>query len=164
MAKVTRMTVATTPADMADRIGRILAAHEDTEGACLVVLQAIQAEFGYVPAEALEPVAAALKLSHADVWGVLTFYHDLRRSPPGRHVVRICQAEACQAMGARGLTELLTRRLGCGLGETTRDGAVTLEPVYCLGNCALSPAVTVDGALYGRATEFLVLDRLGAAR
>lgn len=164
MAQAARMTVAKTPADMADRIGPILAAHEGAEGACLQVLQAIQREFGYVPAETLEPVARALNLSHADVWGVLTFYHDLRRAPAGRHVVRVCQAEACQAMGARGLTELLTRRLGCGMGETSKDGEVTLEPVYCLGNCALSPAVTVDGALYGRATEFLVLDRLGAAR
>lgn len=164
MATVTTMTVATTPADLADRIGRILAGHEATEGACLLVLQAIQREFGHVPAEALQPVAKALGLTHADVYGVLTFYHDLRRVPPGRHVVRVCQAEACQAMGARGLTEQIARRLGVGLGETTKDGAVTLDAVYCLGNCALSPAVTVDGALYGRATEFLVLERLGAAR
>jgi len=128
------------------------------------VLQAIQHEFGYVPAEALMPVAKALNLSHADVHGVFSFYHDLRHAPPGRHVVRVCQAEACQAMGARRLTELLTRRLGCGLGETSKDGEVTLEAVYCLGNCALSPAVTVDGTLYGRATDFLVLDRLGARR
>ncbi len=158
------MTVATTPADLADRIGRILAEHQETDGACLLVLQAIQREFGYVPAAALEPVAKALGLSHADVYGVLTFYHDLRRAPPGRHIIRICQAEACQAMGARGLTEQLCRRLDVGLGETTKDGAVTLDPVYCLGNCALSPAVTVDGALYGRVTEFLVLERLGAVR
>jgi formate dehydrogenase subunit gamma len=164
MAKSNKMTAATPPADMADRIGRILSEHEGIDGACLLVLQAIQREVGYVPAEALGPVAKALNLSHADVYGVLTFYHDLRRAPPGRHVVRVCQAEACQAMGARGLTELLARRLGCGLGETSRDGEVTLEAVYCLGNCALSPAVTVDGALYGRATEFLVLERLGAAR
>lgn len=158
------MTVATTPADMADRIGRILADHEGMDGACLVVLQAIQREFGYVPAGALDPVARALGLSHADVYGVLSFYHDLRRAPPGRHVVRVCQAEACQAMGARGLTEQLARRLEIGLGETAKDGSVTLDPVYCLGNCALAPAVTVDGTLYGRATEFLVLDRLGAGR
>ncbi len=149
---------------MADRIGRILAGHAGTEGACLLVLQAVQREFGYVPAGALEPVAKALGLSHADVYGVLTFYHDLRRAPPGRHIVRVCQGEACQAMGARALTEQLARRFDIGLGETTKDGAVTLDPVYCLGNCALSPAVTVDGALYGRATEFLVLERLGAVR
>jgi len=158
------MTETTPPADMADRIGRILAGHEATEGACLLVLQAIQREFGYVPAQALEPVAKALNLSHADVYGVLTFYHDLRWSPAGRHIVRVCQGEACQAMGARGLTEQLARRLDVGLDETTRDGAVTLESIYCLGNCALAPAVTVDGALYGRATEFLVLERLGTVR
>jgi formate dehydrogenase subunit gamma len=158
------MTAATPSPDMADRIGRILADHAGVEGACLMVLQAIQREFGFVPAEALEPVAKALRLSHADVYGVLTFYRDLRRALPGQHVVRVCQAEACQSMGARALTEQLERRLKTTLGETTADGAVTLEPVYCLGNCALSPAVTVDGALYGRATEFLVLDRLGAAR
>jgi formate dehydrogenase subunit gamma len=149
---------------MADRIGPILAAHAGEEGACLRVLQAVQAEFGYVPAETLEPVARALGLSHADVYGVLTFYHDLRRAPSGRHVVRICQGEACQAMGVRGLTEQLSRRLSVALGETTADGEVTLEGVYCLGNCALSPAVTVDGRLYGRATEFLVLERLGGSR
>ncbi len=149
---------------MADRIGPILAEYAGVDGACLRVLQAIQAEFGYVPAETLEPAARALGLSHADVYGVLTFYHDLRRVPAGRHVVRLCQAEACQAMGARGLTEQLSRRLGIGLGETTADGEVTLEGVYCLGNCALSPAVTVDGRLYGRATEFLVLERLGGGR
>lgn len=164
MAAETRMTVVTTSADLADRIGRILAEHQGTDGACLLVLQAIQRAFGYVPAAALEPVAKALSLSHADVYGVLTFYHDLRRAPPGRHVVRVCQAEACQAMGARGLTEQLARRFDIALGDTTKDGAVSLEPVYCLGNCALSPAVTVDGALYGRATEFLVLERLGAVR
>lgn len=164
MANVTKMTVSTPPADLADRIGRILSDHEGIEGACLMMLQAIQREFGYVPAEALAPVAKAANLSHADVYGVLTFYHDLRRAPPGRHVVRICQAEACQAMGARGLTEQLARRFDIGLGDTTKDGAVSLHPVYCLGNCALSPAVTVDGALYGRATEFLVLERLGALR
>ena len=158
------MTFATAPADMADRIGRILAEHEGLEGACLLVLQEIQREFGYVPSEALMPIAKALNLSHAEVHGVFTFYHDLRRRPPGRHVVRLCQAEACQAMGARGLAEQLTRRLGCGLGETSEDGEFTLEPVYCLGNCALSPVVTVNGALYGRATEFLVLDRLGSKR
>ncbi|MEN3974892.1 NAD(P)H-dependent oxidoreductase subunit E [Emcibacter sp. SYSU 3D8] len=157
------MTIVKTPVDLAGRIGRILSEHEAVEGACLVVLQAIQREFGYVPAGALEPVARALNLSHADVYGVLTFYHDLRRAPPARHVVRVCQSEACQAMGSRSLTEQLSRRFDIGLGETTADGATTLEAVYCLGNCALSPAVTVDGALYGRATEFLVLERLGAA-
>ena len=158
------MTVADTSPDIADRIGRILADHADVEGACLMVLQAIQREFGYVPADALDPVAKALRLSHADVHGVLTFYHDLRRTPAGRHVVRVCQAEACQAMGARGLTEKLERRFNTALGQTAADGEVTLEPVYCLGNCALSPAVTIDGRLYGRATEFMVLDRVGAAR
>lgn len=158
------MTVSDTPSDMADKIGRIIASHAGVEGACLMVLQAIQREFGYVPAQALDPVASALRLSHADVHGVLSFYHDLRRAPAGRHVVRVCQAEACQAMGARDLTEKLERRFHAKLGETDANGAVTLEPVYCLGNCALSPAVTIDGALYGRATEFMVLDRAGGAR
>jgi formate dehydrogenase subunit gamma len=158
------MTVSELPPDMADRIGRIIADHAGVEGACLMVLQAIQRDFGYVPAQALDPVASALQLSHADVHGVLSFYHDLRRTPAGRHVVRVCQAEACQAMGARDLTEKLERRFHAKIGETGADGAVTLEPVYCLGNCALSPAVTIDGALYGRATEFMVLDRVGGVR
>ncbi|MEN3952740.1 NAD(P)H-dependent oxidoreductase subunit E [Iodidimonas sp. SYSU 1G8] len=157
------MTAATPPHDLADRIDRILAAHADMEGACLSVLQAVQREVGYVPGDALAPIARALHLSHAEVYGVLTFYHDLRQTPAGRHVVRVCQAEACQSMGARGLTDALVRHFGVALGETAASGEVTLEAVYCLGNCALSPAVSVDGTLLGRATPHRVTARLGAA-
>ncbi|MBI1181185.1 MAG: NADH-quinone oxidoreductase subunit E [Alphaproteobacteria bacterium] len=152
------MTGARPQSDSEARVARILAEHEGVEGGCLMVLQAIQRAFGYVPQEALAPVARALGLSQADVHGVLTFYHDLRRAPAGRRLVRVCQAEACQAMGARSLTDALSGRLGVALGGTSEDG-VSLEPVYCLGNCALSPAVTVDGVMQGRATE----DRVMAA-
>jgi len=95
-------------------------------------------------------LADALALSRAEVVGVIAFYHDFRRRPPGRHVLRVCRAEACQSMGADTLVEHLRRHLNIEFGETTEDGALTLEPVYCLGNCALSPAVLMDGTLHGR--------------
>ena len=154
------MTTALNESDIAGRVEDILADHEGMDGACLPVLLAVQRAFGYVPPQALQPVADALSLTHADVYGVLTFYHDLRRAPPGRHVVRVCQAEACQAMGTAELTAALERLLGVSLGETATDGSVTFEPVYCLGNCALSPAVCVDGVMLGRATEERVAARL----
>jgi formate dehydrogenase subunit gamma len=146
---------------LSDRVRRILADHRDVEGACLPVLQAVQREFGYVPGAALPMIAAALRLSQADVHGVLSFYRDLRREPPARHVVQICQGEACQAMGARELTAELERQLGAVLGGGATEGGVALEPAYCFGNCGLGAAATVDGRLYGRATARLVMDKLG---
>ncbi len=114
-------------------------------GALLPILHDIQDALGYVPQEALPIIGRALNLSRAEVHGVVTFYPHFRRTPPGRHVVQICQAESCQAMGATRLTAHACATLGIGLHETTPDGAVTLEPIYCLGNCACSPAVMVDG-------------------
>lgn len=119
-------------------------------GATLPILHALQDRFGYVDADAIPLIAGALNLSRAEVVGVLHFYHDFRQQPPGRHVLRVCLAEACQSMGSAGLVDQLRQRLGIDVGETTPDGAVTLEPVYCLGNCALSPAVMLDGRLVGR--------------
>jgi formate dehydrogenase subunit gamma len=119
-------------------------------GATLPILHAIQAELGFVPAEAIDRIAARLNLTRAEVHGVVTFYHDFRTRPPGRTVVKLCRAEACQAMGCRGLEQHLRARHGLQMGETSDDGAVTLEAVYCLGNCALSPAAMVDGRLVGR--------------
>ncbi len=114
------------------------------------ILHAFVDRYAYVSEEAIRQIAAELNLSRAEVHGVVSFYHDFRTAPPGRRVVRICQAEACQAMGSRELTAHAEKRLGAALGATTPDGATTLEPVYCLGNCACSPAVMIDHRVYGR--------------
>ena len=134
----------------ADAVRAIAAELAAVEGPLLPILHAINDRFGHVAEEAVPVVADVLNLSRAEVHGVVTFYHDFRRAPAGRHVVKVCGAEACQSMGARRLAADLQSVLGIGLGETTPDGQVTLETVYCLGNCALSPAMLVDGELYGR--------------
>jgi formate dehydrogenase subunit gamma len=121
-------------------------------GALMPVLHAIQDALGFIPPDAVPRIAHALNLSQADVHGVISFYHDFRSSPPGRHVLKLCRAEACQAMGSEALATQLTRRLGIEWKQTSRDGALTIEPVYCLGNCALSPALMIDGQLRGRIT------------
>ena len=120
------------------------------DGPLLPILHAINAHFGYVDERALPVIADVLNLTRAEVQGVVSFYHDFRRSPAGRHVVKVCRAEACQSMGAERLITELETAFGIKLGETSKDGRVTLEPVYCLGNCALSPAALIDGKLYGR--------------
>lgn len=132
-------------------------------GASLPILHALQAEFGCIPDEAIPLVADALSLSRAEVIGIIEFYHDFRRTPGGRHTLRVCRAEACQAMGCERLVSHLEERLGVRMGETTADGVVTLQTVYCLGNCALSPAVLLDEDLHGRVTASradALLDRL----
>jgi formate dehydrogenase subunit gamma len=133
-------------------VRRILSEHKARPGPLLEVLHAIQTELGFIPAGAVPLVAEGLNLSRAEVHGVVTFYHYFRRSRPGKHTVRLCQAESCQAMGAQQLTAHAQQRLGIALHETTADGRFTLEPVYCLGNCACSPAAMIDGQLYGRVT------------
>lgn len=130
-------------------VRRVAAGHRGERGALLPVLHAVQAELGYVPQEAIPVLADEFNLSRADVHGVVTFYHDFRREPAGRTVVRICRAEACQALGAEELVGY-ARAAGLSLGKTTPDGAVTLEQVFCLGNCALGPALEVNGRLHGR--------------
>jgi formate dehydrogenase subunit gamma len=132
------------------RIRAVVQQHRDDPGALLPILHALCESFGYVEAEAMAIVAEELNLSQAEVYGVVTFYNDFRTEPPGRTVIRVCRAEACQSMGADALIDHATGRLGVGLGETTPDGAVTLEQVFCLGNCALSPAVMVGDRLVGR--------------
>ena len=119
-------------------------------GALLPVLHALQDEFGYIDEAAVPMIAETLNISQAEVHGVISFYHDFRRTPPGRHILRICRAESCQAMGCNPLIEHVEKRLGVKLGETTADGSFTLQPVYCLGNCALSPAMMLDAQPYGR--------------
>ena len=118
--------------------------------ALLEILHDLQEHLGFIPEAALPALAKALNLSRAEVHGVVTFYHDYRREPAGRHVIKVCRAEACQAMGANELVAMIERFLKVKLGQTTADGAITLEAAYCLGNCALSPAVMVDDQLVGR--------------
>jgi len=129
-----------------------IAQHAQRPGALLIVLHAIQDRIGFVPPDSLPRIAQALNLSRAEVHGVITFYHDFRTAPPGRHVVRLCQAEACQSMGSAALAAHAKARLGLNFHQTSSNGAVTLEPVYCLGNCACSPALTIDGRVHGRVT------------
>lgn len=126
--------------------------HRGGVGPLLPVLHGIQDKLGFVPADAVPLIAAALKLSRAEVHGVLSFYHDFRSEAPGEHIVHLCRAEACQAMGARDLEAHAKRRLGIDFGATTADGRITLEPVYCLGNCACSPSIRIDDELHARVT------------
>jgi formate dehydrogenase subunit gamma len=125
---------------------------KDQPGALLPVLHGIQAAVGYVPEEALPLIAREMNLSRADVHGVVSFYHFFRMRPAGKRVIYLCRAESCQAMGAAKLEQHVKQRLGVDFHETTADGVYTLEPVYCLGNCACSPAMMVDDALKGRMT------------
>jgi formate dehydrogenase subunit gamma len=139
------------PADTAV-VRRIVAEHLGRPGPLLEVLHAVQAALGFIPAGAVPLVAEELNLSRAEVHGVVTFYHYFRRSRPGAHTVSLCQAESCQAMGAEALTEHARKSLGIDFHETTANGRFSLEPIYCLGNCACSPAAMIDGRLYGRVT------------
>ena len=128
----------------AARAAEIVDAHRHLAGATLPILHALQEAFGYVDDAAVPLIAEALNLSRAEIHGVLTFYHDFRRAPAGRHVIRLCRAEACQAVGAMALADHARRRLGIDWHGTTPDGRVTLEPVFCLGLCARGPAALVD--------------------
>lgn len=119
-------------------------------GALLPVLHGIQDHFGYVPPESVPIIAQELNLTRADVHGVISFYHDFRSEPPGRHVLKLCQAESCQAVGSVALTAYVKEHLGIDFHQTTRDQAFTLEPVYCLGSCACSPTLMLDDEVYGR--------------
>jgi len=121
-------------------------------GALMPILRRVQEEFGWVPPDSVPIIANVLNLSRAEVHGVATFYHDFRREPPGRNIVKVCRAESCQAMGAVALAEHIKKRLGVDFGQTSNDGAVTLEAIYCFGNCACSPAVMINNELIGRAT------------
>lgn len=137
-------------ATLAPRIAEILAAHQHREGALLPILHDVQAEFGHIPQAALPQIAQGLNISRAEVHGVVTFYHDFREVPAGRHVIKLCRAEACQAVGGDALAAHARAKLGVDWHETTPDGAVTLEPVFCLGLCACGPAALIDGQVQGR--------------
>ena len=131
----------------------IIAEHTHLEGATLVILHALQEAFGYVPEPAIPMIASALNLSRAEVHGVFTFYHDFRHKPAGRHVLKLCRAEACQAAGGDALTARAEAKLGVAIGNTTPDERVTLEPIYCLGLCATAPSAMLDGRVVGRLNE-----------
>lgn len=139
--------------DITSRVEEILEAHRGVEGAFLPILHAIQASFGYIPEAALLQAAKALTIPKAEAFGVMTFYHDFRDAPPGRHVVKLCRSESCQARGAEKLHEHARSSLGVDWKGTTKDGRVTLEPVYCLGLCACGPSMTVDGEVVGLVDE-----------
>lgn len=130
--------------------GEILAGFAAVEAPLLEILHAVQARFGYLPDAALRTIAAHLNISRAEIHGVATFYHDFRSAPAGRHRLKVCRAEACQAMGATANIARLVAAFGIDLGETSEDGAVTLEAVYCLGLCACAPAAMLDGRPVGR--------------
>jgi len=136
---------APTPRWDAALAGAIIERHLPLEGAALPILHALQDEFGCVPREAEPLIAEGLNISRAEVHGVISFYHDFRRAPAGRHVLKLCRAEACQSMGAVAASEALLARLGIEWGGTTLDGSLTVEPVYCLGLCACAPAALLDG-------------------
>jgi formate dehydrogenase subunit gamma len=133
-------------------IRRLAEARAAEPGALLPILHSIQDQLGYVPDAAVPIVASVLNLSRAEVHGVVTFYHFFRTKPPGKQTLYVCRAEACQSMGSRALETYARTKLGVDFHETTADGRFSLEPVYCLGNCACSPAVMVDETVYGRVT------------
>jgi formate dehydrogenase subunit gamma len=139
-------------AETRDATLAIVARHSSREGPLLPILHDINSAFGCVPEACVPVIAEALNLSRAEVHGVVTFYHDFRRKPGGRRTVKICRAEACQAMGCEALVADTEEHLGVTCGETTVDGAVTLDTVYCLGLCATAPAAMFDGHLHGRVT------------
>jgi formate dehydrogenase subunit gamma len=136
--------------DLQIKIDALIAKHQHLPGALLPLLHAIQDEVGYVPEASYKPIAKGLNLSVAEVHGVVTFYHHFRTHKPGRHTLQICRAESCQAMGSVALEAHAKQCLNIDYHQTTKDDAITLEPVYCLGNCALSPAVMMDNEIYGR--------------
>lgn len=141
---------------IAQRTAAIVDAMKHLEGPLLPILHEVQGEFGYVPSQALPVIADALNISRAEAHGVATFYHDYRREPAGRHVLRLCQAEACQSMGSDAVASQVRQALGIGFHETASDGSVTLEPVYCLGLCACAPAAMLDGEVIGRLDTSLI--------
>ncbi len=136
--------------ELAARTAAVISELKDLEGPLIPILHGLQEEFGYVPQETLPIIAEALNLSRAEVHGVVSFYHDFRKEPAGRHVLKLCQAEACQSMGSDAIAAQVKQKLGIGFHETTKDGAVTLEPVYCLGLCACAPSAMLDGEVIGR--------------
>ncbi len=162
--RVTEQTAPPLPADQLAAVTAALEANGNDPTRLLVVLQDVQHRLGWVPPATVRPIAKALGLSRAEVHGVLSFYHDLRTEPVGRHVLRVCQAESCQAAGGGAVWAHLEAQLGCPIGETTTDGALTTEVAYCLGLCAASPAALLDERPLGRLTPAAVDRRLAEVR
>ena len=158
------MTIRIAEGDIAERTRAIVADLRSLEGSLLPILHEVQEEFGYVPQEALPVIAEELNLSRAEVHGVVTFYHDYRDHPAGRHVLKLCRAEACQSMGGDALAERVKALLGIDFHQTMLDGSVTLEPVYCLGLCACAPAAMLDGEVYGRVDDAMASELVAEAR
>ncbi len=150
--------------DLPELVRSVVDSHRHLRGPLLVVLREIQDRLGYIDPDVVPLVAAELNLSRADVHGVVTFYRDFRSEPPGRKTLRICRAEACQAMGSELLVNALEQALGIKVGQTTTDGSTTLDQVFCLGNCALGPAAQIDGRLYGRLDRDQVIDIVRTGR
>lgn len=140
----------TESSNMQATVQEITTALKDKPGALLPILHAIQDAMGYVPAESVPAIAKALNLSRAEVHGVISFYHYFRETKPGKHTIHLCRAESCQAMGGKQLEQHVKNQLGIDFHETTADGEFSLEPVYCLGNCACSPAMQIGNEIYGR--------------
>ena len=132
------------------RASVVIAQHPAAQASLLPILHDVQKHFGFVPEAVVPQIAKALNISRADVHGVVTFYHDYRRAAPGKTVIKLCRAEACQAMGGDAIADALSARLGVAFGETSKNGAVTLEAMYCLGLCACAPAAIINGELRGR--------------
>ena len=158
------MNVHVSDSDVGARTLAIVGELKGLEGPLLPILHEIQAEFGFVPQESLPVIARDLNLSRAEVHGVVTFYHDYRDHPTGRHVLKLCRAEACQSMGGDELAERVKALLGIDFHQTTLDGAVTLEPVYCLGLCSCAPAAMLDGEVHGRVDTDLAKELVAEAR
>ena len=133
-------------------VTQVIDSLKDKPGAMLPILHGIQDILGYIPKGSVPLIASALNVSRAEVHGVITFYHYFRESPPGKHTIHVCRAESCQSMNGSELEAHAKAKLGIGYHETTEDGNFSLEPVYCLGNCGWSPAVSIDGEVYGRVT------------
>lgn len=156
---------ANAPAPAEDEIRAIVTPMTSLEGPLLPMLHELQRVYGFVPEAAVPVLADVLNLGRAEVHGVISFYHDFRDHPTGRHVLKICRAEACQSMGANALAESTLKKLGIGWHDTTSNGAVTVEPVYCLGMCACAPAAMIDGRVVGRVDQARMqrlLDEAGA--
>ena len=150
--------------DAQDRLNAIIDRHQGREGPLLPILHDVQAEWGMIPEAAQPVIAAALNMTRAEVYGVVSFYHDFRDHPTGRHILRLCRAEACKSMGADALADQVRQALGIDWHETTPDGRITLEPVFCLGLCACAPSAQIDGRLVGRATAERVGELTGGLR
>lgn len=146
------------------RTVELVADHAGLEGPLMPILHSVVETFGHVPEEAVPVIARELNLSRAEVHGVVTFYHDFRRELPGKHVLKLCRAEACQSMGCEPLVERAEEKLGVSCGHTSRDGRVTLEAVYCLGLCATAPSAMIDGRIVGRLNPAKLDDLLKEAQ